>query len=118
MTPLEFKAWFDGFSEGIDKVPTQKQWARIKDRIAEIDGHRTEPIFVDRYRPYYPYYQPYNPCGPVWINGVVGTTCHSANSNLSAVNMPSCSTFTVQESSFDGLAAMNALGKYEIDELR
>jgi hypothetical protein len=60
MTPIEFKAWFDGFLEGIDEVPTQKQWVRIKDRVAEIDGHAvTERIFVDHYRPHFPY--------PAWI---------------------------------------------------
>lgn len=38
MTPSEFKAWFDGFTEAFTGCPTKAQWARIKDRVAEIDG--------------------------------------------------------------------------------
>ncbi len=36
MTPIEFKAWFEGFTEAMDKLPTAKQWARIKERVSEI----------------------------------------------------------------------------------
>lgn len=32
MTPSEFKAWFDGFTEALDGVPSKDQWARIKKR--------------------------------------------------------------------------------------
>src|SRR5262245_15416306 len=57
MTPSEFKAWFEGFAEGIEGVPTLKQWEKIKQRASEIDGRRTvETVFVDRYWPGYPYY--------------------------------------------------------------
>ena len=52
MTLAEFKAWFEGFSEGIDKVPTEKQFAKIKAKVAQIDGAPTTyPVFVDRYWP-------------------------------------------------------------------
>ena len=102
MTPLEFKAWFDGFSDGIDKVPTQKQWARIKDRVAEIDGRAiTETVFIDRYGSGYPYYHPY---GPVWV---------SSNPYSNMLSYSSSSDAPV----FSGFAAMNALGKSEISEL-
>ena len=62
MTPREFKAWFDGFTEAFsDKVPTVKQWARIKERVGEIDGNPvTERVFVDRYWPPYGQY-------PIWL---------------------------------------------------
>ncbi len=55
MTPSEFKAWFDGFTEAFgNKVPTKAQWERVKARVAEIDGMPvTERIYVDRYWPYY-----------------------------------------------------------------
>lgn len=55
MTQAEFKAWFDGFTEGFDgKAPTAKQWDRIKKRVKEIDGSMTtQQIFVDRYWPPY-----------------------------------------------------------------
>ena len=36
MTSSEFKAWFEGFSEGIRGVPTKKQWERIAQRVGEI----------------------------------------------------------------------------------
>ena len=54
MQICEFKAWFEGFTEAMTKLPTVKQWARIKARVDEIDGMETTwPIFIDRYaRPY------------------------------------------------------------------
>lgn len=57
MTPREFKAWFEGYSEGIEDAPSERQWKRIKARVAEIDGvTTTTTIFRDRY---YPGYHPY-----------------------------------------------------------
>lgn len=58
MTPSEFKAWFDGFTEAMGGTPTKAQWARIQARVAEIDGKPvTHTVYVDRYlpsvRPYY-----------------------------------------------------------------
>lgn len=38
MTPAEFKAWFDGFTEAFTGCPTKAQWGRIKERVSEIDG--------------------------------------------------------------------------------
>jgi len=67
MTPNEFKAWFDGFIEAFDKPPSQKQWARIKERVAEIDGKPvTERVFIDRYYPQYvrPWVTGFN--YPIW----------------------------------------------------
>lgn len=32
-----FLDWFDGFREGIDGVPSEKQWKRICERIGEIE---------------------------------------------------------------------------------
>jgi hypothetical protein len=54
MTPGEFKAWFDGFTEAFTGCPTKAQWTRIKARVAEIDGKPvTERVYVDRYWPAY-----------------------------------------------------------------
>lgn len=51
MTLSEFKAWFEGFSEGIEAAPTAEQFAKIKAKVALIDGSPiTYPIFIDRYR--------------------------------------------------------------------
>ena len=66
MTQAEFKAWFGGFTEAIDKVPTKAQWARIKERVAEIDGTAvTEKVFIEQYQPlrsqqHYPYWNGVN----------------------------------------------------------
>jgi hypothetical protein len=52
MTLAEFKAWFEGFTESIEAAPTEKQFKRIKAKVAQIDGSAvTYPIFVDRYWP-------------------------------------------------------------------
>lgn len=64
MTLSEFKAWFEGFTEGIEGAPTAKQFVKIKAKVADIDGAPvTYPIFVDRYwhRPEWvsPYLYPY-----------------------------------------------------------
>lgn len=31
-----FLAWFEGFAENIDGAPSEKQWGRIRDRIASL----------------------------------------------------------------------------------
>ena len=77
MTESEFKAWFEGFSEAVDKQPTPEQWAKIKKRASEIDGKGvTERIYIDRYLPtyipYYPHYQPYS--GSWWLPTLGSTT--------------------------------------------
>jgi len=37
MTPQEFKAWFDGFTEALGDQPTKTQWERIKTRVAQVE---------------------------------------------------------------------------------
>ena len=32
----DFLCWFDGFAENIEKTPTTKQWAKIKERVAAL----------------------------------------------------------------------------------
>lgn len=32
----DFLNWFDGFAENIDKTPSAKQWAKIKERVAAL----------------------------------------------------------------------------------
>lgn len=53
MNLSEFKAWFEGFTESMKTAPNEKQWARIKARVAEIDGAEiTKHVYVDRYWTY------------------------------------------------------------------
>lgn len=33
MTNNEFKAWFEGFAEGINGTPTANQWTKIVDKV-------------------------------------------------------------------------------------
>ena len=110
MTPSEFKAWFDGFCEAFDKTPSQKQWARIKERVAEIDGKPvTERVFVDRY---WPQYIPYNRqpylgyySGP--MNAIYGST---SNQNLAAYQSALQNS---SKSDYSSTSAMHALGLAE-----
>lgn len=97
MTLSEFKAWFSGYTEGIEDKPTQKQWDRIKARVDEIDNMpTTERIYIDRY---YPLYRTYvgGPVHPVWPYvycsstgiGSAGTTYNGANSAAVPLSMAS-----------------------------
>jgi hypothetical protein len=59
MTNNEFKAWFEGFTEAMDKAPTQKQWSRIKEKVKSIDGTLSFTQYITRYVDRYPYAYPY-----------------------------------------------------------
>lgn len=114
MTPQEFKAWFDGYTEAIGDVPNKKQWARIKERVAEIDGRPvTERVFVDRYiRPYWhgPVLYPSFP----WYSTSMGNLSSGTyQSNLSANDLQgqACNNGNMQQ--YNSLLAMNALGRSE-----
>lgn len=72
MTLSEFKAWFEGFSEGIDGAPTERQFEKIKAKVAEINGVAlTREVVIERYRDWYKPYQPY----PTHIWGGPYVTC-------------------------------------------
>jgi hypothetical protein len=52
MTLSEFKAWFEGFTESMEGAPTEAQFAKIKNKVALIDGTPiTYPIYVERWWP-------------------------------------------------------------------
>ncbi len=47
MTPNEFKAWFEGFSEAVDGAPTPAQWQRISEKVALLTvGWVSPPVAV------------------------------------------------------------------------
>jgi hypothetical protein len=112
MTKSEFKAWFDGFCEGMDGVPNEKQWERIKARVAEIDDTPvTYPVFVDRY---------VDPIRRYWPN----VPYWSASGLSSSLDAKSSVSFNIPDSrieyqkanspkQFDGLLAMNYAGRAE-----
>ena len=110
MTPKEFKAWFDGFTEAFTGTPTKAQWSRIKERVSEIDGAPiTERVFVNRW--WYPYYSTYNrhlntiPNYPFW-------TVYGASGTASGNNYQGIAQSQIA-SQFDSILAMNELGKLE-----
>lgn len=106
MTPSEFKSWFDGFTEAFEnRIPTKAQWARVKERVAEIDGKPvTERVYIDRYYQRYfttpsvplPYYTP-------WY----GTSTLSTNCGAQSL------ASNTQNLAFDSRPAMTALGRAE-----
>ncbi len=105
MTPGEFKAWFDGFTEAFTGTPTKAQWSRIKARVAEIDGKPvTQTVYVDRYlQPYgsWPYRS--------YLSGIGALV---AGSNTTLTN-----TGSAVGASFNSTQAMADLGRIEASNL-
>ena len=46
MTFAEFKAWLDGFSEGVVRAPSEQQWKRILAKLEEVED-RPAPFIHD-----------------------------------------------------------------------
>ena len=92
MTLSEFKAWFEGYTEDMNKSPTEKQWKKIKKRVAEINGVViTREVFLGRYSPWYGY--------PAILTG-------SSGGISSTETIADCQTYSSTD-------AMYALGKSE-----
>ncbi len=95
MTLIEFKAWFEGFSEVMEGPPDEKQWERIKARVSEINGTATPyPVFIDRYVEPYRRYWPNVPycaassSGPlVGQSGMAGVETNNGSFNSNAAMM-------------------------------
>lgn len=113
MTPNEFRAWFDGFTEAFDgKVPTKTQWERIKARVAEIDGKPvTERVYVDRYWP--TYVKTY----PSWSPTYTTTTCGGTGVGAVAGDSYSLALGQNSISTFNSSQAMAELGRAEAASL-
>lgn len=122
MTPQEFKAWFEGFTEAFDRIPTKAQWARVKERVAEIDGKPvTERVFVDRYWPtpyreYRPYWAQYSSAG---LSGLCTNSVNASSNNLSAAGaLYQNAANQMNQGSFDSGQAMLALGRADAEKLK
>lgn len=129
MTLSEFKAWFEGFSEGIDKAPTEKQFAKIKAKVALIDGAPiTYPVFIDRYRHYYdriwtvPYYGDpyvrYSTAGGAVSGTQTTLSVVSRNDGVGVANFETSHSYQSRGDeqislAFDSHAAMHAVGRAE-----
>lgn len=102
MTLAEFKAWFEGFTESMEGAPNADQFAKIKAKVALIDGTPvTYPIYVERYVPHHPHPWPYW-TNPIWAGGAVGY----------GVSLDAVGNDTARIT-FDSISAMNALGRAE-----
>ncbi len=110
MTPNEFKFWFEGFTESIEKQPTLKQWARIKARVKEING--TSVVYVDRYRPYW-----YTPAVPMqYISCSSATTGGGGGSVINMTgSIAGSSAYSVN--AVDVESMMRAIGKADAEEV-
>lgn len=55
MTLSEFKAWFEGFCEGIDGAPTPEQWVKVKEKVALLSPpapfHDPRPVPLGQWAP-------------------------------------------------------------------
>lgn len=67
MTPDQFKAWFEGFCEGISDAPTPEQWAKIKAKIGELRAAVPAPSRPPEWN------RQWGQNGPPTLNPVVGT---------------------------------------------
>lgn len=82
MTIAEFKAWLDGFKEGLGEAPTPEQWAKVLEKVEKV----REPVDLRPFLapPAVPAPSPLLPYGPVWVgdrtvpaNPPWSTTCGS-----------------------------------------
>lgn len=120
MTPNEFKAWFDGFTEAMGGLPNETQWAKIKARVAEIDGKAISyPVYVDRYWPRtWPRYDDswrlyYGATGAFPLSGGVS---YSGNSEpRTTLQCRAVSNGGVGSIEFDSMAALYAVGKADFE---
>lgn len=113
MTLSEFKAWFEGYTEGLEAAPTKAQFDRIKEKVKLIDGAPvTYPVYVDRY---WPQPSPWYGTHP-WRTYTTYSANNGATSGLGQATSNVQLVTTVQNDaakSFDSHAAMYALGKAE-----
>ena len=116
MTLAEFKAWFEGFTETLEAAPNEKQWERIKARVAEIDGTvTTYPVFVDRYIPPYRPWHVGTPLNPIIYGANTSLEVRSSVSlNAGAGDMQ---VGAINHEVFSPMSAMTDLGKAEFRSL-
>lgn len=106
----EFKAWFEGYTEGLEGAPTKAQFERIKEKVKEISGTPiTYPIYIDRYvQPWRPYW------GGYWgVGGSVSNTLGGSSQMGQATAYNMAVNNEGSSKTFDSVNAMYALGKAE-----
>ena len=115
MTPKEFKAWFEGFTEAIVGMPTEAQWKKVKERVSQIDGNPVSySVYVDRYWPRpRPYWE-----SPYWVRMAAGGTGGMTLSCAQSYEMLDSSPRNLPQPPFDSQTAMYAAGRADFDEAR
>lgn len=124
MTLSEFKAWFEGFTESIEgkSAPTQKQWAKIKEKVALIDGApTTHVVYLDRWvQPYLHYWDRYWTTAGMATGPAAYLDAVARNDGIGVANFASMGAaggrYDVgadQTVEFDPHAAMRELGRME-----
>jgi hypothetical protein len=116
MNTSEFKAWFEGFTEGVDRAPTAKQWARIKARVEEIKDTPTPAAVF--YRDYWPYRGPYYGTISGGVMNCVGTNISAVASNSVqdfnlSKTLTALSVIADRDSFVSSSQAFSALGRAE-----
>lgn len=130
MTPVEFKAWFDGFTEGLSSLPNEKQWNRIKEQIAQINSH---PITIKEYItrwPDYPYRWPYTVTywgntntntNTVWRSSPENSLLCNSSDNIKNVAYQADGSVqwspTMEAKNFDTIDALYKAGKYDSENI-
>lgn len=122
MTLQEFKAWFEGFNEVLDgKLPSKKQWARIQERVSQIDGHSVTATVIHEWWPRYvrtyptsPYYHP-----SYWVSGGGGggTYCGGSKTLSASGAIPQNSNVTIDYKVSNPLLQLSAMGAAEASSL-
>jgi len=99
----EFKAWFEGYTEGLEAAPTKAQFDRIKEKVKEISGTPvTYPVYIDRY------VEPYRRYWTTYMSGAVGIGAATMGSMQGGIDYAGDAS-----ASFESHSAMYALGKAE-----
>lgn len=103
MTINEFRAWLEGFEEGIKGSPTEAQWDKIKLRLEGVKSGEPYPLF----QPWSP-----RPWWPTW-------TYTATDNNWSIKAVPHTQTITSSWANMDSsnLSFNEASAAYQIGVL-
>lgn len=78
MQLAQFLAWFEGFSENIEGAPTEKQWDRLKQKLAQLEPETSfQPVSTPKRAPaQVPHVAP--PAAPVTAEAPIKTVTKKA----------------------------------------
>jgi hypothetical protein len=108
----EFKAWFEGFTENLDGLPTAPQWKRINEKIKKIEDAPpvTRYVFDDYHHPW-----------RRWYSGeIYQALSASSGQRLSSISNSQAKARATQqiEEVFDSGTAFRELGRAEARSIK